>query len=95
MSKPGGLKEPKPADADAQHAIDAVKAALEAKDGKKYEVFKAVSYTTQTVAGVNYFVKVNVGSEHIHVRVFRDLSSHYSLHSAQHGKSATDPIVYF
>ncbi|CAM1154532.1 Uncharacterised protein r2_g4309 [Pycnogonum litorale] len=39
--------------------VTQVKQAVEEKTGKTFDVFVPVSYKTQTVAGVNYFVKVN------------------------------------
>merc|ERR1711974_310015 len=95
MKKAGAMTGVKPADGEAQAAIDAVKGAVETKTGKKYTEFKAVSYATQTVAGRNFFVKVNVGGSHLYLRIHQDFSRAYSLHSLQSGKTAEDPIVYF
>ncbi len=50
----------------------------------------------QVVAGVNYFVKVDVGGgAFVHVRIFDHFSGTHTLHSVQDGKSAADRLVYF
>eukprot|EP01104_Vermistella_antarctica_P011676 TRINITY_DN328_c0_g1_i1.p1 TRINITY_DN328_c0_g1~~TRINITY_DN328_c0_g1_i1.p1 ORF type:complete len:129 (-),score=32.64 TRINITY_DN328_c0_g1_i1:182-568(-) len=95
MSKPGGLKESQAATADVQALVDQVKADAEAKSGNSYASFTAVSFSTQTVAGVNYFVKVNAGDTHVHVRIFKDLKGNVSLAAQQDGKAAGDDITYF
>ena len=40
-----------------------VKADAEGKAGKAFAQFKAVSFSSQVVAGTNYFVKVNKGAQ--------------------------------
>lgn len=44
---------------------------------------------------MNYFIKVDVGSKFIFIRVYRDLSGHYSLHSVQDHKTAADHLNYW
>jgi len=98
MMMPGGLSEERSADNDVQELIEKVREAAEEKAGKSFAQYTAVSYSTQVVAGTNYFVKVNVGGEHVHLRVFVPLPytrKEPALTSLQLGKTEEDPIVYF
>ncbi|NXX98614.1 CYTB protein, partial [Centropus bengalensis] len=76
-----------------------VKPQLEAKEGKTFDVFTAVEFKTQVVAGTNYFIKVHVGNEEfLHLRVFRSLpheNKSLSLHSYQCSKKKDDELAYF
>jgi cystatin-A/B len=48
------------------------------------------------VAGINYFLKIDVGDgKQVHARVYKDLSQNLSVHSVQTGKTASDPLQYF
>ncbi|XP_055364279.1 cystatin-B-like [Betta splendens] len=92
----GGTSPSKDADEEIQKICDSVKHHAEAKSGKNFEIFKAVSYTSQVVAGTNYFVKVHTGGdEHIHLRIHVKLGGEIELAAIQHPKSAQDPIAYF
>ena len=55
---PGGLSRARSATPEIQEIADKVKSLLEEKTNEKYEVFKAVEYKSQVVAGQNYFIKV-------------------------------------
>uniref|UniRef100_A0A8B9PKI5 Cystatin B n=1 Tax=Apteryx owenii TaxID=8824 RepID=A0A8B9PKI5_APTOW len=72
---------------------------LEEKEGKTFNVFTAVEFKTQVVAGTNYFIKVHVGNdEFVHLRVFRSLpheNKPLSLHSYQSSKTKHDELTYF
>ncbi|XP_074665742.1 cystatin-B-like [Strix aluco] len=76
-----------------------VKPHLEAKEGKTFDVFTAVEFKTQVVAGTNYFIKVHVGNdEFMHLRVFRSLpheNQPLSLHSYQSSKTKHDELAFF
>uniref|UniRef100_A0A8C9UEF2 Cystatin B n=1 Tax=Serinus canaria TaxID=9135 RepID=A0A8C9UEF2_SERCA len=76
-----------------------VKAQIEEKEGKTFDVFTAVEFKTQLVAGTNYFIKVHVGNEEfMHLRVFKSLpheNEQLSLHSYQGSKTKHDELAYF
>ncbi|XP_005038597.1 PREDICTED: cystatin-B-like [Ficedula albicollis] len=76
-----------------------VKSQLEEKEGKTFDVFTAVEFKTQLVAGTNYFIKVHVGNEEfMHLRVFKSLpheNEQLSLHSYQGSKTKHDELAYF
>lgn len=94
----GGTSDAKPADAEIQAIINEVKGAVEDKVGKKLDTYTPVSYKTQVVAGTNYFVKVNAGDEHLHLRIFAPLphtGNPKELADLQRGKTAEDDLSYF
>ncbi|XP_062598471.1 cystatin-B-like [Saccostrea cucullata] len=98
MMKCGGTSDCKPADAEIQSIINEVKGAVEDKVGRKLDTYTPVSYKTQVVAGTNYFVKVNIGDEHIHLRIFAPLphtNQPKELSDLQRGKTAEDELAYF
>ncbi|KAK2816070.1 hypothetical protein Q7C36_022341 [Tachysurus vachellii] len=95
----GGTGHVKRANAEVQKMCDEVKLQVEEKAGKKFVMFKAIAFSTQAVAGTNYFIKVQVGEkDYIHLCVFRSLLSDgykLSLNKIQTSKSSQDPIEYF
>ncbi|XP_029313723.1 cystatin-B-like [Cottoperca gobio] len=97
--KCGGCSAATEADEEIQKICDSVKADAEAKAGKTYEMFTAKSFTSQVVAGTNYFIKIHVGGEdHVHLRVSKKLPCYggeLELTDMQCSKSHQDPIEYF
>ncbi|XP_040517478.1 cystatin-A [Gallus gallus] len=94
----GGLSDPKPATPEVQHLADQVKPQLESRENKTYQTFTAIIYRTQVVAGTNYFIKVQISDEYIHLKIFQPLpheNQHPSLTGYQTGKTRDDPLVYF
>ncbi|XP_068787204.1 cystatin-B [Struthio camelus] len=95
----GGPSAARAATAETQQLADEVKPQLEEKEGKIFDVFTAVEFKTQVVAGTNYFIKVHVGNdEFVHLRVFRSLpheNKPLSLHSYQSSKTKHDELTYF
>jgi len=90
----GGVGETKKGNEEAQLIIDSVRTDLESQAGKSFPKYEAVSFSTQVVAGTNFFVKVKVGeSEFAHLTVYRPLSGNSSLQSFLLGKSETDQLL--
>ena len=69
----GAHGESQPVTPEVTALVVGLKADVEAKLGANYATFTPVSFTKQTVAGVNYKVKVEVGGSHIEVVVFQPL----------------------
>uniref|UniRef100_A0A8K9X8C0 Cystatin-B n=1 Tax=Oncorhynchus mykiss TaxID=8022 RepID=A0A8K9X8C0_ONCMY len=69
------------------------------KLGKKFDVFTTKTFTTQVVAGTNFFIKVHVGGdEFMHLRVHQTLphaGRKLELHRVQTPKTHIDPIGFF
>ena len=58
---------------EVKETLAAYKAAIEEKAEKTFETFEPFKYTKQVVAGMIYHIKINVGNEFIHARVFQPL----------------------
>eukprot|EP00928_Gymnodinium_smaydae_P084838 TRINITY_DN6810_c0_g1_i2.p1 TRINITY_DN6810_c0_g1~~TRINITY_DN6810_c0_g1_i2.p1 ORF type:complete len:477 (-),score=126.27 TRINITY_DN6810_c0_g1_i2:175-1539(-) len=97
----GGIGDEKPADDDVRTLIAPLKADAQAKAQEQgwngtFTEFEAVSYKTQVVAGMNYFVKVKLGpSDYVHLRVYKHFSGASELSSVKVGCSSGEPISYF
>ncbi|XP_028623791.1 cystatin-B [Grammomys surdaster] len=95
----GGPSATKPATAETQEIADKVKSQLEEKENQKFNVFKAVSFKSQVVAGTNFFIKVDVGEDkYVHLRVFQPLpheNKPLTLTSYQTNKEKHEEISYF
>uniref|UniRef100_A0A8C3JKN1 Cystatin domain-containing protein n=1 Tax=Calidris pygmaea TaxID=425635 RepID=A0A8C3JKN1_9CHAR len=95
----GGLSDTQPATPEIQRIADEVKPQFESKENRTCEIFKAIKYRSQVVAGVNYFIKVQVSdTDYVHLRVFEALpfeNQGLKLDGIQTGKTRDDPIDYF
>ena len=56
----GGFGESKPATDEIQALVDGVAEHIRAQTGVNHPQLKAVSYSSQVVAGTNFIVKVNL-----------------------------------
>jgi cystatin-A/B len=95
----GGPSDSKPANDEIQQICNQLKSSVEAKAGKAFPEFTALSFKSQVVAGTNYFVKVHVGSDEcVHVRIHKPLphsNEAPSVHSCQLDKTKDEEIGYF
>merc|ERR1719230_1917500 len=56
--------------------------------------FKAVSYISQVVAGMNYKIKLDVGEEHyLEIFVYKGFSDDVTLNSAEFGEELVEPPI--
>uniref|UniRef100_A0A8C6GFT3 Cystatin domain containing 4 n=1 Tax=Mus spicilegus TaxID=10103 RepID=A0A8C6GFT3_MUSSI len=95
---PGGLSRARSATPEIQEIANKVKSLLEEKTNEKYEVFKAVQYKSQVVAGQNYFIKMDVGGGcFLHIKVFTGISGEnvLELSGYQTNKTRKDELSYF
>ncbi len=70
----GGFKpDARPATEEEQEILNSVKHAIEGHYKRTYADFRAVSFTTQVVAGVNYIMKVKADDEFLHVKIAKPL----------------------
>jgi len=96
----GGLSQAEPVDAETTEICNTVRGEIESKhnSGASFAEYKPVSVSKQVVAGTNFFVKIDVGGEHIHARIFRPLphtNAGPEVHSVQRGKTLDDPLTHF
>ncbi|CAL4091262.1 unnamed protein product [Meganyctiphanes norvegica] len=94
----------KAVDQETQTLLEGVKGEVEAElvslgrlnAGAQVSDFTVLSYSTQVVAGRNYFAKVRIApNEYVHIRVYNHWSGTVELHSMQVDKSLADPVVHF
>lgn len=94
----GGVGSARPADDESNSILSRVLPQLQEKLPQLQSAGAPVvlSYSSQVVAGKNYFLKLQFGSSQIvHARVFRSLQDQVTLHSLQENKSVADEIAYF
>ena len=91
----GGFQNERPADENVQNVINQVRHHVEQQIGNVGE-FKAVTYISQVVAGMNYKVKVLLqGNDYIHLHIYVPLpytQQPPTLNSIQERKGLNDPI---
>ncbi|KFO97329.1 Stefin-C, partial [Calypte anna] len=76
-----------------------VKLQFDQKTNRNCSIFQAIVYRSQVVAGINYFIKVQISEdEYAHLRVFQALpyaNQGPRLDGYQTGKTRDDPLTYF
>ncbi|KAH3745738.1 cystatin-A/B [Pelomyxa schiedti] len=93
----GGLGKTYKCTEDVSAIVLSVKDRVEAITGSHYDTYVPISFRSQVVAGVNYFIKVNVGDTCLHIRIWSKLYSadgpRYDVTSVQPGHTESDPIL--
>ncbi|NWR85399.1 CYTA protein, partial [Furnarius figulus] len=96
---PGDCSPPRPANPEVQHITNKVKLQFEVRVNWKPDLFNAIIYRTQVVAGIMYYIKVQVAdSEYVHLKVLLGLPPNDecpALVSFQTGKTRDDPLICF
>jgi len=91
----GGLGPERKITEEVARIADTLKAAVETRLGVQIQTYEPISFASQVVNGVNYFIKIDVGDQTIVVRAYRSLTGAVSLHSVKVNQTAESPIVYF
>lgn len=91
----GGVGETRDATNEIQQIADSVKSHV--LTSKNLHPYKAISYKSQVVAGINYFIKVEIDGEYLHLRVFCPLGENPQHVLSRHQESHTrdSEICYF
>ncbi|XP_073433123.1 cystatin-A-like [Dendrobates tinctorius] len=95
---PGGFGPEKPANERIQAACDWVRNEFQYQSGINAGEFTALVYRLQVVAGYNYIVKVAIGGQFCHVKIFEPLSNaaeEPKLLGFQCGKTKEETIAVF
>jgi len=96
MISTGGLSEEKKKDNYIQKIVDKFKKNIEKEIKNKISKFDVHSYKTQVVAGINYFIKIELDNEiFIHLKIYKTLDNDFSLINYIHPKNKNDLIKYF
>ncbi|XP_036366649.1 cystatin-B-like [Octopus sinensis] len=92
----GGLSDKKDITDEVKNLCDELKQKMEEKLGKKFKEFEALHFKQQLVSGMNYFVKIHVGSEEcVHARIYQPFSDGVELTSIKGSMACADEIEYF
>lgn len=105
----GGVGDEKEVDDDVKGVVaslsDSIKTAAftsltqsgENADATKFKnsSIDVLSYKTQVVAGLNYFVKVRIDGKIFHLRIYKHFSGSLELSKVAGPKPESDPIAYF
>jgi hypothetical protein len=96
MSNPGGLSKIMLKNDDIQKIVNNLKKEIEKKLDKQINKLNVHSYKTQIVAGINYFVKVEIEDNiFIHLKIYKTLNNCSILTNYLYPLNINSPINYF
>ncbi|KAM4044729.1 cystatin-A2-like [Anomaloglossus baeobatrachus] len=89
-------EEPASANLTVQGLCDKVKTEFLEKAGINAATFEPVKYKSQDMTGEKYFVKVNIGDQYYHLKIYDPHTPEKpTLMGFQDGKTEKDEIEYF
>ncbi|CAF0926535.1 unnamed protein product [Brachionus calyciflorus] len=95
----GGLGQAQPVNEDIHDLVKQVKSQLATHaPGHENQDLEPISFRSQIVNGVNYFIKCKSGDQHVHLKVHKPLPHTQegpTLTGVQTGKSDQDEVAFF
>jgi len=90
----GGLSDANIVDEETFKFVVSLRSEVEQHVGHSFEEFKPVSFRTQVVSGLNYYVKIHVGGEnYIHATIWkRHSGGGAQVTNVVPGKTIKDPL---
>ncbi|XP_054164226.1 cystatin-A2-like [Oppia nitens] len=96
MAKVGGVGDSKVPDDNVHDICQQIRKQVEDKSGKSFTEFTPVSFKTQVVNGINYFIKVRVSDgQYVHVRSHKAFTGDITFANFVDNKTLEEEIEYF
>lgn len=96
----GGLSSEKPSDAHLEGVLEKAMPKLRDQFPGGFKKIEPISYKTQVVSGMNYFIKVKVTDNEdkvkpAHLRLYRSFSRDVEVHGIKTDVLESSPLKYF
>ncbi|OMJ91991.1 hypothetical protein SteCoe_5308 [Stentor coeruleus] len=88
-----GFSKKKKSDATCRSILEFVRPMVEIYGGKTYEKFTCEEYMEKPSYGKNYKIKVDAGSEFLHLHLFKPLSGNYQVNFIERGRKKNDDLA--
>lgn len=72
---------------------NAYKGEAEQQLSSSFQTWEVVGFSTQVVAGTNFWIKINAGDQHIHLKVWKKLSGETQVIEVEGEKRLEDAFV--
>jgi len=93
---PGGVSKEEPITDQVAGLALSFQGEAATNAGLEFEQFTPVSYAKQVVAGLNYFIKVDVGNgDAVILKIYQHFSGSTQLIGVKTGVTVEGPITYF
>ncbi|KAL0211247.1 hypothetical protein P9112_009545 [Eukaryota sp. TZLM1-RC] len=93
----GGVSSSSPVDPEVNQLVQSLRPQIESKLGSSFPQFDPIEMQTQVVAGMNYFVRINVGypDKVVDARIFHQAWSNTTEVSSARMVPPSQPLGYF